>query len=121
MLTSWQILRSFKHHPHPNLVKFTDFVITPSYALVVMDYHPRLIPVELPESKAKVYFKQLISAVGKSALRNVTFLLISKSGYLHTLGVAHNDIKPSNILLSETDVPKVRLYIHFDAALMRLP
>ena len=85
-----------------------------------MDYHPRLIPVELPESKAKVYFKQLISAVGKSALRNDFFLLISRSGYLHTLGVAHNDIKPSNILLSETDVPKVRLYIHFDAALMRL-
>lgn len=63
-LRTLQILRSFKDYPHPNLVKFTDFVITPSYALVVMDYHPRLIPVELPESKAKVYFKQLISAVG---------------------------------------------------------
>lgn len=54
-----------------------------------MAHHPRCIPVALPEDKAAVYFRQLISAVD----------------YLHAHGYSHNDIKPANILLSEEDVP----------------
>lgn len=54
-----------------------------------MDFHPRLMPVALPESRAKPYFVQLLSAVQ----------------HLHSHGIAHNDIKPSNILLSQDDRP----------------
>jgi len=86
-----QILRALKSHQHPNIVRFEDFVITPSYALVIMDYHSRLMPVEVAEAKAKVYFKALLSAVG----------------YLHANGCSHNDIKPANILLSAEDTPKL--------------
>lgn len=65
------------------------FTITPSYSLIAMAYHPRLMPVELPETKCVSYFRQLISAVD----------------FLHSNGCSHNDIKPANILLSDEDRP----------------
>lgn len=53
------------------------------------DYHPSLIQVAVPESKARLYFRQLVSAVD----------------YLHANGCTHNDIKPANILISPDDAP----------------
>jgi serine/threonine-protein kinase GIN4 len=52
-----------------------------------MDFHPRLLSIEVPEKRATKWFKELLSAVD----------------YLHTKGITHNDIKPSNILLSSDD------------------
>lgn len=80
-------MRTFKGAEHESIVAFHEFIITPSYALVVMDYHPRLVPVHLPESRAKPYIAQLLSALE----------------YLHVNGATHNDVKPSNILLSKHD------------------
>lgn len=74
---------------HENIIDFHSFIITPSYALISMAHHPRLMPVELPESKARSYFQQLISAVD----------------FLHAHGTTHNDLKPANILLSVEDKP----------------
>ncbi|GAA5903049.1 hypothetical protein JCM5296_001722 [Sporobolomyces johnsonii] len=88
----WQefkCIRALRSTLHPNLIAFHTFIITPSYALVSMDHHPRLMPVALPESKAKGYFRQLLSAVE----------------HLHVHGITHNDIKPSNVLLSAADAP----------------
>lgn len=82
-------IRGLRDTPHPNIIAFHTFIITPSYALITMAHHPRCIPVALPEDKAAVYFRQLVSAVD----------------YLHAHGYSHNDIKPANILLSEEDVP----------------
>lgn len=56
---------------------------------VVMPYLKRLIPVCIHPDRAKIYFRQLASAIG----------------YLHERGITHNDIKPSNVLLSYTDIP----------------
>ncbi|EIN12938.1 kinase-like protein [Punctularia strigosozonata HHB-11173 SS5] len=84
-----KIVRSFNDDPHPSIVPFYSFIITPSYALITMAYLPRLIPVELPESRAKPWMQSLLSGIV----------------YLHKRGVVHNDIKPANILLSETNVP----------------
>jgi len=69
-------------------------------------YLPRLIPVEVDEPIARVWFKSLLSGIE----------------FLHIRGVVHNDIKwvlsclertalltfftrPANILLSDEDVP----------------
>ncbi|BGP20225.1 hypothetical protein JCM10213_005921 [Rhodosporidiobolus nylandii] len=87
--TEFKCIRALRTFPHPNLISFREFIITPSYAIVSMAYHPRLMPVALPESKAKVYFRQLLEAVE----------------HLHAHGISHNDIKPSNILLSADDRP----------------
>ncbi|WVF68723.1 hypothetical protein IAT40_003495 [Kwoniella sp. CBS 6097] len=84
-----KIIRSLRHEPHPSIISFESFVITPSYALVIMPHLSHLIPVCLPPWKATPYFRQLASAVG----------------YLHERGITHNDIKPANVLLSYNDIP----------------
>jgi serine/threonine-protein kinase GIN4 len=72
-----KIVRSFKNDPHPSIIPFHSFIITPSYALITMAYLPTLIPVEVEESKAKAWFRSLLSGVE----------------FLHKRGVVHNDIK----------------------------
>ncbi|WRT68102.1 uncharacterized protein IL334_005077 [Kwoniella shivajii] len=84
-----KIFRSLRHEPHPSIIRFEAFVITPSYALVIMPHLARLIPVCLSPPTATPYFRQLASAVG----------------YLHERGITHNDIKPANVLLSHNDIP----------------
>ncbi|GAA5926473.1 serine/threonine-protein kinase [Sporobolomyces koalae] len=85
----YKSLRPLRLTAHPNLINFHAFVLTPSYSIVIMDFHPRLIQVAIPESRAIVYASQLFSAVE----------------HLHVHGITHNDIKPSNILLAADDRP----------------
>ncbi|KIM43002.1 hypothetical protein M413DRAFT_69969 [Hebeloma cylindrosporum] len=84
-----KIVRSFKSDPHPSIIPFHSFIITPSYALITMTYLPTLVPVEVEESKAREWFRFLLSGVE----------------FLHKRGVVHNDIKPANILLSHKNIP----------------
>lgn len=88
-----KIVRSFKNDPHPSIVPFHSFIITPSYALITMSvsflsfspnlirlgraYLPTPVPVEVSEPRAKEWFKSLLSGVH----------------FLHSRGVVHNDIK----------------------------
>ncbi|KAF9468652.1 kinase-like domain-containing protein [Collybia nuda] len=84
-----KIVRTFKSDPHPSIIPFHSFIITPSYALITMAFLPTLIPVEVDEMKAREWFRFLLSGVE----------------FLHKRGVVHNDIKPANILLSPKNVP----------------
>ncbi|KAF9255643.1 hypothetical protein L218DRAFT_314111 [Marasmius fiardii PR-910] len=84
-----RIVRQFKSDPHPSIVPFYSFLLTPSYALVTMAYYPDLITVQVAETYARRWFRFLLSAVE----------------YLHKRGVVHNDIKPANILMSPKGVP----------------
>ncbi|EPQ51083.1 hypothetical protein GLOTRDRAFT_133405 [Gloeophyllum trabeum ATCC 11539] len=84
-----KIVRTLREDGHPSIIPFYSFIITPSYAMITMAYHPRLIPVEVPEHHAREWFRLLLSGVE----------------FLHKRGVVHNDIKPANILLSKQNVP----------------
>ncbi|KAG8734366.1 hypothetical protein FRC11_004372 [Ceratobasidium sp. 423] len=74
---------------HPNVVQFYSFIITPSYALITMQYLPIPVPVEVPEFRAKPWFHALTDALA----------------FLHQRGVVHNDIKPANIILTGGSSP----------------
>ncbi|GAA5883085.1 hypothetical protein JCM3774_000574 [Rhodotorula dairenensis] len=87
--TEFKCVRLLESDPHPNLIRFYSFIISPSYALCVMDFHPRLMPISLSEAQARPYLLQIVSAVA----------------HLHKHGITHSDIKPSNILLSKDDRP----------------
>jgi protein-serine/threonine kinase len=100
-----KVVRSLRHEPHPSIIQFEAFCITPNYAMqvfhsveslwpmltlrIIMPYLSHLIQVCLPPKKATPYFRQLASAVG----------------YLHERGITHNDIKPANIMISHNDIP----------------
>ncbi|KAK4056431.1 hypothetical protein OIO90_002574 [Microbotryomycetes sp. JL221] len=79
-----EILRNLRSLRHPNIITFYSFIITPSYAIIVMDLHPGLIPIAMSEDKARPFLQGLISAIDS----------------LHANGVTHNDIKPSNVMLT---------------------
>ncbi|BEI85622.1 hypothetical protein CcaverHIS002_0510230 [Cutaneotrichosporon cavernicola] len=84
-----KIIRGLRHEQHPSIIHFEAFLITPSYAAVVMPLHRSPMPLPLPFNTALRYFRQLASAVA----------------YLHERGITHNDIKPANVVISYSDVP----------------
>lgn len=86
----YKVLRSCGKPGHPNLVHFKEFIITPSYALVAMDYYRQAMNVALPVSLyagPNGYFKQLLSSIN----------------WLHERKVTHCDIKVANLLVDLTN------------------
>lgn len=85
---------------HPNIVKFIDFVDTPTYIYVVCelceegclyDYVINSPEGYLSEDEAKPVFVQLVQALS----------------YLHSRGIYHGDIKLDNILLTKSGDIKI--------------
>jgi len=66
---------------HPNIVKFKEFIISPSYASLHMNYYPQPMNVALPEHIYRDYFQGLACEFdGSSALP-----LILQHRYYHTV------------------------------------
>lgn len=89
--SEFKILRMFKRSPHPNVLRVSSFIITPSYALLTMAFHPAVLNVRLGERSARV--------------RRYIRGLLEGTHFLHQNGVSHNDIKPANVVLSADDQP----------------
>ncbi|KAA1113001.1 hypothetical protein PGT21_018183 [Puccinia graminis f. sp. tritici] len=89
--SEFKILRLFKRAPHPNILRVSSFIITPSYALLTMAFHPAILSVRLGERSARV--------------RRYIRGLLQGTDFLHQSGVSHNDIKPANVVLSVEDEP----------------
>ena len=79
---------------HPNIAKVTDYGVYKGIPFLVMEY--------LPGGTLKKY-------MGKPMpYQQATRLLLPVANalaYAHSKGVIHRDVKPTNILLSETDQP----------------
>ncbi|OAV99945.1 CAMK/CAMKL protein kinase [Puccinia triticina 1-1 BBBD Race 1] len=89
--SEFKILRLFKRCPHPNVLRVSSFIITPSYALMTMAFHPAILNVRLGERTPRV--------------RRYIRGLLEGTEFLHRSGVSHNDIKPANVVLSAEDEP----------------
>lgn len=76
------------------MLKVHSFIITPSYALLVMAHHPSPLlvgPKHHPESSPRT--RRYLSGIAKGL------------AFLHSRGVAHNDVKPANVVVSAADEP----------------
>ena len=88
-------VRTLSQLDHPNVVKLRipALVQTPTHCFAVLEHAPRgdlcdalsLLGAPLEPEAVKAHFRQLLSGVA----------------YLHREGVAHQDLKPDNILLME--------------------
>ncbi|XP_076059376.1 serine/threonine-protein kinase Chk1-like [Oratosquilla oratoria] len=82
---------------HENVIVFFGEKSDDEYIVIYLEYasggtvHDRIGATGMPEDRARFYFAQLIQGVK----------------YLHSLHIAHRDLKPRNLLLSSADVVKI--------------
>ncbi|XP_076923212.1 CBL-interacting protein kinase 2-like [Bidens hawaiensis] len=82
---------------HPNIVRLYEVMATKTKIYFILEYvkggelFDKLSKGKLKEEAAKIYFRQLISAIG----------------FCHNRGVYHRDLKPENLLLDDEGNLKV--------------
>jgi eukaryotic-like serine/threonine-protein kinase len=84
---------------HPNIVKLKDFIITNDNHYLVMEY-----------VDGKNLYDHMTTVTGPLPLQNVALLLnevLSALTYVHDRKLIHLDIKPSNIMLSNSNAVKL--------------
>ncbi|GJC96427.1 hypothetical protein ColKHC_05253 [Colletotrichum higginsianum] len=95
-------LEAVSRHPHPGIIGYHGCRVRRGFITgLVLDRHP-------------VDLKNRVKEEGKPPLDKVAFLgaLELALAHLHNLGLAHNDLNPANILISETGMP---VLIDFDS------
>ncbi|XP_076952230.1 CBL-interacting protein kinase 2-like [Bidens hawaiensis] len=82
---------------HPNIVRLYEVLATKTKIYFILEYvkggelFDKLSKGKLKEEAARIYFRQLISAIG----------------FCHNRGVYHRDLKPENLLLDDEENLKV--------------
>ncbi|KAK0549394.1 hypothetical protein OC846_004081 [Tilletia horrida] len=74
---------------HPAIMRFYEFLVSPSYAVIVMPYYPQPMNVSLPPETCRAYFQHLLSGVF----------------WLHQNNVTHNDVKTANTMIEILPMP----------------
>ncbi|CAG8241614.1 unnamed protein product [Penicillium olsonii] len=89
-----QVLEELSQHPHPNLIRYYGCKVTEGYFTgIVLERHPHDLEAYV-ESGYRVPDTDQFMAGLESAIQ-----------HLHGLGWAHNDLNPSNVLVSEAGIP----------------
>ncbi|CAG8288514.1 unnamed protein product [Penicillium salamii] len=89
-----QVLEELSQHPHPNLIRYHGCrVVNGHFTGVVLERHPHDLEAYVERGHKTIDTTSFMAAL-ESAIQ-----------HLHGLGWAHNDLKPSNILVSEAGFP----------------
>lgn len=91
-----QPMEELVRHPHPNIIRYYGCKVQKGYVMgLVLDEHPH----DLNE-----YLRDRIGMIDKDCFMNA---LNSAVHHLHSLGWAHNDLNPSNIMVNDAGLPIV--------------
>ncbi|WP_371190630.1 tetratricopeptide repeat protein [Tsukamurella sp. 1534] len=99
---------------HPSIVKIYNFVEHPDpdgtqIGYIVMEYVPgKTVKEILSEAEATLGTPEETHIEVEQAIAYILEVLPAL-GYLHSLGLAYNDLKPDNIMISEEDVKLIDL------------
>ncbi|KAJ5959654.1 uncharacterized protein N7479_006804 [Penicillium vulpinum] len=94
LLAEAEVLESLSQHPHPNITRYYGCRVLRGYFIgIVIDKHPHDL---------YTYLKHRVGTIDK---RPFIAALNSSLRHLHTLGLAHNDLTPYNILVSIEGMP----------------
>jgi len=84
------------HNPHPNIIRYHGCVLRRGRIVrIVLDRLPMTLEQRLEEVMRPLDVETCMSKI-TSAVR-----------HLHSLGLAHNDLTPMNIMVDEHDIPVI--------------
>ena len=78
---------------HPNVVKFVEIFVSSEKFYIVMEY--------LRGKNLREYVKEK-GALSENEAKVIFFQICKAINYLHTIGIAHRDIKLENCLFKDT-------------------
>jgi serine/threonine protein kinase len=92
-----QIMKDLRH---PNIVQYEDYHTHGDYAYIIME-------IVTGGELSTLMHKR--GPVPEPMVQTITRQILHALAYLHARGITHRDIKPDNILISETDPLHVKL------------
>lgn len=96
LLQEAEILELLRQNPHPNIVRYHGSIIKRGRIVgLVLDRHPRTLRNRVKDRSECFNTEHCLDGI--------------KSGvsYLHTLGLAHNDLTPDNIMVCKDNTPVI--------------
>ena len=87
------------HIIHPNIIQTYKTIITPKFDILILDYCPNGDLQRFVERNGPITNKKNLFTLLSKILKALT--------YLENEGIAHHDLKPSNILLDKYNRPKL--------------
>ncbi|KAJ5467398.1 hypothetical protein N7475_005150 [Penicillium sp. IBT 31633x] len=89
-----EMLQSLSQNPHPNIIRYHGCRVLRGYFIgLVLEKHPHDL---------YTYLEKQVGTINKTAFINA---LKSALSHLHAQGLAHNDLSPHNVLVSQDGMP----------------
>ena len=94
ILNEAEVLEILKRNPHANIVGYHGCLVKQGRIIgLVLDRYPTTLEDKVKKGVSPLQIKSYMNAI-RSAVK-----------HLHSIGLAHNDLNPANIMLDEHDVP----------------